>query len=99
VLKANGAERILVADGINAVRTILPRCWFDAVKCAKGIDALKAYRREWDEKLKTFHDRPVHDWASHPADSFRYLALGIDAVPGHVKAATVNAFRNRPRYS
>lgn len=99
VLKANGAERVLVADGINAVRTILPRCWFDAEKCAKGIDALKAYRREWDEKLKTFHDRPVHDWASHPADSFRYLALGIDAVPGASATKEGAAFRNRPRYN
>ncbi len=99
VLKANGAERVLVADGINAVRTILPRCWFDAEKCAKGIDALKAYRREWDEKLKTFHDRPVHDWASHPADSFRYLALGIDAVPGASATTDGAAFRNRTRYN
>lgn len=99
VLKANGAERVLVADGINAVRTILPRCWFDAEKCAKGIDALKAYRREWDEKLKTFHDRPVHDWASHPADSFRYLALGVDAVPGASATTAGAAFRNRTRYN
>lgn len=99
VLKANGAERVLVADGINAVRTILPRCWFDAEKCAKGIDALKAYRREWDDKLKTFHDRPVHDWASHPADSFRYLALGIDAVPGASATTDGAAFRNRTRYN
>jgi hypothetical protein len=99
VLKAQGAERVLVADGINAVRTILPRCYFDAQKCAKGIDALKAYRREWDEKLKTFHDRPVHDWASHPADSFRYLALGLDAVPGAHAAADAGAFRHRKRYS
>ena len=99
VLKANGAERVLVADGINAVRTILPRCWFDAEKCAKGIDALKAYRREWDDKLKTFHDRPVHDWASHPADSFRYLALGVDAVPGASATTAGAAFRNRTRYN
>lgn len=93
VLKASGAERILVADGINAVRTVLPRCWFDATKCAKGIDALKAYRREWDEQRKTFHDRPVHDWASHPADAFRYLALGIDGVPKANRANDAAAFR------
>jgi phage terminase large subunit len=82
VLRAAGAERVLVADGINAARSILPRCWFDKTKCAKGIEALKAYRREWDEQKKTFHDRPLHDWASDPADAFRYLALGLDDVPG-----------------
>jgi len=99
VLRASGAERVLVADGINAVRTVLPRCWFDKVKCAKGIDALKAYRREWSEEKKTFHDRPVHDWASHPADSFRYLALGLDAVPKNGAANDATAFRGRQRYN
>jgi phage terminase large subunit len=93
VLKASGAERVLVADGINAARTILPRCWFDEKKCASGIDALKSYRREWDEKKKTFHDRPVHDWASHPADAFRYLALGVDSVPSSRAANDAAAFR------
>lgn len=88
VLTGKGAERVLVADGINAARTILPRCWFDKIKCAQGIEALKAYRREWDDQRKTFHDRPVHDWASHGADAFRYLALGLDSVRG---AATADA--------
>ena len=62
-------------DGINAARQTIPRCWFDAEKCGPGIEALKAYRREWDEKLRTFRPTPVHDWASHPADSFRYLSM------------------------
>lgn len=92
-LPGSGAERVLVSDGINAVRTILPRCWFDAKRCAPGIDALKAYRREWDEKRKVFHDRPVHDWASHPADAFRYLALGIDGVPRISRATGATKFR------
>ncbi len=99
VLKASGTERVLVADGINAVRTVLPRCWFDIAKCGKGIDALKSYRREWSEEKKTFHDRPVHDWASHPADSFRYLALGLDAAAGPTPTHVVTAFRGRNRFN
>jgi hypothetical protein len=67
-----------VEDGINAVRTILPRCWFDARRCARGIDALKLYRSEYDDKLQTLRPRPVHDWASHGADAMRYLALTLD---------------------
>lgn len=67
-----------VEDGINAVRTILPRCWFDRAKCERGIDALKLYRSEYDEKLQTLKPRPVHDWASHGADAFRYLAMTLD---------------------
>jgi hypothetical protein len=66
-----------VEDGINAARLLIPRCWFDAEKCKLGIEALRQYRTEFDEKTKTFRNRPFHDWTSHAADSFRYLALGL----------------------
>jgi hypothetical protein len=65
-----------VADGINAARVLIPTCWFDAERCERGINALRNYRREYDDKLKAFKDRPLHDWSSHGADAFRYLALG-----------------------
>jgi hypothetical protein len=42
-----------------------------------GIEALKAYRKEYDSKLRVFRDNPTHDWASHPADAFRYFAMGV----------------------
>ena len=63
-------------DGINAVRLLLPKCLFDKKKCARGLEALKQYRREWDDKAKTWRSRPLHDWTSHAADAFRYLAVG-----------------------
>jgi phage terminase large subunit len=66
-----------VADGINAVRMALPRCWFDAARCALGIRALRNYRREWNENAQTWRSTPVHDHASHGSDSFRYLCLGV----------------------
>lgn len=66
-----------VADGINAVRLVLPRAWFDAERCAKGIHALRHYRREWNEAAQTWRASPVHDHASHGADAARYLALGV----------------------
>jgi phage terminase large subunit len=65
-----------VADGINAVRMVLPRAWFDAERCAKGIHALRHYRREWNEAAQTWRSSPVHDHASHGADAARYLCLG-----------------------
>ncbi len=64
-----------VADGVNAVRLMMPKCWFDAERCARGIEALKQYRREWDGKRQTWRERPLHDWTSHAADAFRYGAL------------------------
>jgi hypothetical protein len=66
-----------VADGIQAVRAILPRAWFDAQRCALGIRALRGYRREWNEAGQTWRNTPVHDHASHGADAMRYLCLGV----------------------
>lgn len=65
-----------VANDINEVRKVLPTCVFDQEKCAPGIDALRSYRREWDENLKAYRDKPLHDWASDPADAFRTFAVG-----------------------
>ena len=71
------APRQNVEEGINAVRNLLPRCVFDEKKCARGIEALRNYQREWDDKLKTFRKTPRHDWASHGADAFRDLAISL----------------------
>jgi len=70
-----------VQDGIQAVRAMLPRVWFDAQKCADGIEALKQYQREYDEDKKTFRQTPRHDWCSHPADAFRMLAIAWRSEP------------------
>lgn len=72
--------RLEIDDRINNVMMTLPRCWFDAAKCGPGIEALKQYRREYNDKMKTFHSRPVHDWASHAADAFGYLCQGLRDV-------------------
>jgi hypothetical protein len=70
-------KRREVADGIDAVRRLLPMCWFDAEKCADGLDALRNYQKKYDEKNMTYTDTPKHDWASHGADSFRLMAMAI----------------------
>jgi phage terminase large subunit len=80
------AQETNVDDGISAVRNLLPQCWFDAEKCSDGLKALRQYRAEYDEKLKTLKQRPLHDWTSHAADAFRYLARGLpDQSFSHVK--------------
>lgn len=63
-------------DSINAVRMLLPRCWFDAERCKVGLEMLRMYRRDFDERLKTFRDRPRHDFTSHAADAFAQFAIG-----------------------
>lgn len=62
-------------DGINAVRRTLPLCVFHPRCEDVGIPALEQYRREWDDERKTFRANAIHDWTSHAADAFRYLAV------------------------
>jgi phage terminase large subunit len=64
-----------VDDGINAVKLMLPRCQFNAETCEAGIEALRQYVQEWDEKARVYKKTPKHDWASHAADALRYLAM------------------------
>ena len=64
-----------IAEGIEAVRQIIPVCWFDEEKCERGIDALKSYHKKWNDVHKTFSNTPTDDWSSHAADAFRYMAL------------------------
>lgn len=69
--------RLGVDDGIQAARSLFHRCWFDESKCARGILCLENYRKKWNDKLGCFSTTPLHDWASHGADSFRYAAIAI----------------------
>ena len=64
-------------DGIQAVRGLLPRCWFDKARCARGLEALRLYRRDYHEKKEEYGLRPVHDWTSHYADALRCYAMGV----------------------
>jgi hypothetical protein len=65
-----------VMDGINAARLTLPRCYFDREACEAGLEALRQYAAEYDEKMRAFKDnpRPTH-WSNHAADAFRYVCM------------------------
>jgi phage terminase large subunit len=66
-----------VNDGINAVRQVLAQAWIDDTHCERGLNALRAYRREWSDKLQALSDKPRHDFASHAADALRTFACGF----------------------
>lgn len=76
-MKMEVTPKLRIDDGINAGRTVFSRCWFDKNKCSRGIQALKNYKKEWDEKNKVFRKMPLHNWASHGADGFRTFAVGF----------------------
>jgi len=70
--------KLSIEDGINAARMILPRCWFDRDKCQLGLEALRQYSWERNDKTGQMKNKPKHSWASHAADAFRYLAVGLN---------------------
>jgi hypothetical protein len=74
-IKFEMMPRLSLSDGIEATRQIIAICWFDRKKCARGIDALRSYRKEYDEEHRAFRLIPVHDWASDGADAFRTLGV------------------------
>jgi phage terminase large subunit len=78
--------RLSVEDGIQAGRRLFPKTKFDEGKCQRLIDALSAYHREWDEKLQVW-GAPVHDWASNPADAWRYRAIAYLHLAGGDRTA------------
>lgn len=67
-------ERLPAEDGRQAVRLMLPRCWFDERKCSDGLRALREHHERWDEQ-RLVSLGAEHDWSSHGADAFRYLAV------------------------
>ena len=75
-------SKLTVIEGIDAARGIFPRCWFDSEKCREGIRMLENYRKEWDDRLARWSEKPIHDYASDASDSFRYLALGLVKIQG-----------------
>jgi phage terminase large subunit len=69
-------------DGIEATRLTIPKCWFDEKAVYEGLEHLRAYMREWDERTQTYRSRPKHDQHSHASDAFRYLSLSTRPVSG-----------------
>lgn len=91
-IKFNIVPNIGIADGIDAARAFLSRCWFDSERTAKGRNALVSYHKTWDDKRKCFSSAPYHDWSSNGSDAFRYLAVGHKIT----QSQRVNAGGGRP---
>jgi hypothetical protein len=79
-VKAFGASKIRIApamktqDKVNAARSMLKLCDFDAAACAQGLLGLREWSFKYDDERKTYSKEPDHNWASHPADAFCYGA-------------------------
>lgn len=75
-----GLSRIAVGaaadpeERVNAARLMIPTCWFDAERCALGLERLRTYRKRWNRATHSYVG-PLHDRASHGADAFGEFAL------------------------
>ncbi len=110
IVRASGrtvriVPRLSVEDGINATRTMFPNIWFDSERCVTGLNALRHYRYEVISEptrpgeLGALSRQPVHDWASHGADGFRYLAVGLREKPSKGGAVVLDRVKAALRLS
>lgn len=76
-LKAYLVPKLSVDDGIEHVRCTLSKVWIDEHNCRKLIDCLENYRREMDPNTRVYGTKPLHNWASHGSDSFRYMCIAL----------------------
>lgn len=74
------APKLSLSDGIEAVRAVLPLCWFDEKRTELGFNGLQAYRKEWDDKYGVWKAKACHDEASHPSDAFRTFAVALNTI-------------------
>jgi phage terminase large subunit len=90
-LKFTVAPDMSLPDGIDALRRTLATSWFDADKTGPGLDALRNYRREWDDTNKTYKSHPLHDWSSHATDAARTFAVAHKEVAPSSRKLHINS--------
>ena len=77
-LRFRVVPKVSIEDGIEAVRSIMSRIYWNEDKNTEHlIEAARQYRKEWDDKKRCFNDRTYHDWTSDFMDALRYLALSV----------------------
>ena len=86
--KTSIVRKAEIKNGINEVRKIFPRIWFDTERTKYLVKALENYHKEYDELAKVFKPQPKHDWSSHACDAMRYLSIGIKV--------TVDSIQSKP---
>lgn len=78
------APQLKIMDGIAAGQRLLEMCWFDRELTKEGRDRLALYRSAYDERNRTLSRTPIHDWCSHAADAWRYLAVATGGAQADI---------------
>jgi len=74
------APNLSLEDGIEAVRSTLPKMYIDEKRCTKLVKALESYHYEFDAKRNVYSLKPVHCNYSHIADALRMLAVSLPSL-------------------
>lgn len=86
-------------EGIDAIRNVVSRMWFDRNKTEKAVDALMQYHKEFDEVRKVYKNEPYHDWSSHAVDGLQTFALSnskpLDSQPKAYKPSNMQRLKQR----
>lgn len=79
--------KLPINDGIEAVRSLLPKTWIDMTKCSQLIKAIENYTKEYDERNKVYRNRPNHNRWSNANDALRYLAVSYKKIAGYGRSS------------
>jgi phage terminase large subunit len=81
-------------NAIEAMRQKLYLCDFNKENTTRLIDCLSNYSKEFDDKLGTYKNKPIHNWASHGVDAFQTMTLALDGGMISDKAYDVVYYMN-----
>ena len=82
--------RLGLQDGIEATRNLIPKCYFDRIKCALLIEHLENYSKSFNKITRMWSDTPRRDEHTHGADAMRMLGIAeksddVLSVQGYIK--------------
>ena len=71
---------IPINDGIQKALMMFPRLYISEPKCERFIEAIRQYRKKWDDRRLDWLEEPFKDWTNHYADMERYAAIIEDKM-------------------
>ncbi len=80
--------------GINQLRDDFNSYWIDETKCSQGLAHLALYKKEWNDRLGCWREKPRQDGHQHAADALRQKAQGY-RPPNSTTGTVRRARRNR----
>jgi len=91
-------DNVSLEDGIEVMRSTLAKVYIDENKCKQLIKCLENYRYEWNDKKQVYSKVPLHNWASHGSDAFRYMCLSLTKMKDGMSQADADKLKREALY-